>query len=323
MVFYWNSIAERVTRVHPDLLFGVSAYSRFSHPPVERRLHPNLVVRYVPSVPDWWEGWVQAGAQRIYYRPNILLINRRHGKLQSMVGTLARQMSYFAENGMAMTDFDSIYHHWSTLGLTYYATARLNWNPHLSAEEIIADYARHGFGPGAEFVERYFHRVEALTGAGVESRHAAPGDYRYTPAVVAELRELLNAAETAAAGDEAIGRRIAFLRLGLNFTELQEVLDDKARRAAEGEPVDRERAQRLIDLNGLILRDLMRNHPYAINVPGLVWGTARYSKWRPLGGRRVTPRDDSWLERLEDPRYGLTGREQSIDELFQAFGLEN
>jgi hypothetical protein len=325
MIFYWNSIAERVAVEHPDLLLGVSAYSRFSDPPVERRLHPNLVVRYVRSDHEGWKGWQEAGAKRIYWRPNILLINRRHGKLQSIVGEMADHMSYFAEHGMTMTDISSITHHWATLGLTYYATARLNWNPHLSGDEIIADYARHGFGPGAEFIERYFHRVEQLTATGRQSVDEDEGDQREAKGgaeVMAELRGLLNAAERAAGEDRAIADRVAFLRLGLNFTELQDTLDDLARRAATGESVDRDRATLLIDLNGLVLRDLLRRHPLAIHVPSLVQQTATFARWTSLRGRRVSLSDETLRDRITDPRYGLTGKEQSIDDMLEAFGLD-
>ncbi|MGM0488126.1 MAG: DUF4838 domain-containing protein [Planctomycetota bacterium] len=324
MVYYWNSIAERVTQVHPDLLFGVSAYSRFTHPPVKHKLHPNLVVRYVPPDPDRWDGWVEAGAKRIYYRPNILLMNRRHGKFQSIVRRMARNMSYFAENGMYMTDFDSINHFWSTFGINYYATARLNWNPHLPADEIIADYAKHGFGAGAEHIERFFHRLEDLTEEGVASPTGRGGlpERDFTPEEIAELRDMLNAAEAAAAGDEQAVDRIAFLRIGLNLTDLYATLDDKARRAQKGENVDIDRARLLVDLNCLMLRDIMHNHNQAINVPALVSGTGTFAKWRPIRGRRVMPSDEALLERLDDPRHGLTGREDSVEDMLKAFGME-
>ncbi len=321
MIFYWNSIADIVTSEHPDLLFGVSAYSVFSHPPVERRLHPNLVLRYVPEDRDRWEGWRQAGARRIFWRPNILLINRRHGKLCSIVGRLADNMRYFAGAGMTQTDFDHINHNWATLGLSYYATARLTWNPRLTAGEIIRDYTRSGFGAGAPFVERYFQRVEALTRAGVAATHNSPADYRYNPQAAAGLHELLNRAAAAAGDDADVQERIAFLRLGLNFTELQETLDDMARRATAGEAVDMVRARRLVDLNSLVLRDLLLNHNLAVNVPQVIWGSGTFRRWDSLGGRRVMPSDPALLERLRDERFGLTGREQGIDDMLKAYGM--
>ncbi|HRU04932.1 MAG TPA: DUF4838 domain-containing protein [Candidatus Brocadiia bacterium] len=333
LVFYWNSIAERVVKVHPNLLFGVSAYSVFSNPPVQRKLHPNLVLRYVPSDMKRWQGWQAAGARRIYWRPNILLMNRRHGKLCSIVGQLAENMSAFAKAGMFQTDFDSIFHNWSTMGLSYYAAARLNWRPDLTAGEIIADYARAGFGAGAQSVQRYFERVEAITrgggadeeeitGAAVKASHETAADYCYTPAVAKELHGLLNDAAAAAKDDAGVQKRIAFLRLGLLFTELQETLDDMARRAKAGEKVDMNQAKRLVDLNCLALRDLTLNHTFAINVPQLIWGTGTFARWAPLGGRRVAPSDPKLLDRLKNPRFRLTGREQGIADMLKAYGMD-
>jgi hypothetical protein len=324
MVFYWNSIAERVAAVHPDLLFGVSAYSRFNRPPVERRLHPNLLVRYVRNDHEGWTGWQEAGARRIYWRPNILLINRRHGKLQSIVREMSDHMRYFSDHGMAMTDISSITHHWATLGLTYYATARLAWNPHLSGDEIVADYARHGFGAGAPCIERYFRRVEDLTAAGRRGRLDDEGDDADTTAgaeVMAELHGLLNAAEKAVRNDRAAADRVAFLRLGLNFTDLQNAIDDLARQAAGGASVDRNRARLLVDLNGLVLRDLLHRHPLAVHVPGLVLESAGFARWQSIGGRRVTVSDATLLRRIGDAGYGLTGRERGIEDMLGAFGL--
>ena len=40
--------AERVAKAHPDRLLVVDAYSVYAAPPVERKLHPNLVVRFAP-----------------------------------------------------------------------------------------------------------------------------------------------------------------------------------------------------------------------------------------------------------------------------------
>lgn len=320
MVYYWNSIAERVTREHPDVLFGINAYSVFSHPPVERALHPNMLLRYVPPHTDYVEGWKNAGAKRMFWRPNILLANRRDGKLRSIVGPLAENMRFFADAGIVQTDFDSINHYWSTLGVSFYAAARLVWEPYLSADQIIADFARHGFGDGAPDIEQYIHRVEALTKAGVNRGFQTVEDRRYTPGVLAELRDLLNRAEQAA-DDSAISDRVAFLRMGLNYTELHETLDELAWRASDGQDVDDERVQQLIDLNALMLRDIILNHNLAINAPSVVWGSGTFAHLSSIGGRTVQPSDEAMLQRIDDPGYGLTGREDSLDEMLVAFGL--
>src|SRR5262249_48686947 len=88
MVYFWNAIAEQVVKVHPDKLLVVDAYSAYAAPPVERKLHPNLVVRFAPlgyHAEDYrkeglrdWEGWSKA-ARRIFFRPNLMLAGRRGG----------------------------------------------------------------------------------------------------------------------------------------------------------------------------------------------------------------------------------------------------
>src|SRR5215831_2644446 len=88
MVSFWNAVAEQVAKKHPDKLLVVDAYSAYAAPPVERKLHPNLVVRFAPlgyhdedyrqeSLRDW-DDWSKA-AKQIYFRPNLMLLGRREG----------------------------------------------------------------------------------------------------------------------------------------------------------------------------------------------------------------------------------------------------
>lgn len=313
MVWYWNQIAQRVTPRHPELLFLVEAYSVWSTPPVRQRLHPNLVVRYVPSEIDGWEGWQQAGARRIYWRPNILLAGRRDGKLHVMTQQLADTMRFMAERGMAATDFDSIIHHWAVQGLNYYAAARLNWNPQLTPEEILDSYCQPGFGGGAAWVKRYFLAVEQITSSAERT---------FSPESLGQLRSLLDAAERAAGDDDPVRARIAFLRMGLNFTELQATLDALNEQATAKAPsFDRSRAEQLLELNYLTLRDLVRNHHFAVHAPALMYASGGFARWSPIRGRdfRVTPER---LQQLERATPGLTGRENSLDEMLLAFGLD-
>lgn len=310
MVWYWNQIAQRVTQRHPELLFQAEAYSVWSTPPVRQRLHPNLVLRYVPSEIDGWEGWQQAGARRIYWRPNILLAGRRDGKLHVMTQRLAETMRFMASRGMAATDFDSIIHHWAVQGLNYYAAARLNWNPQWTADEILDSYCRPGFGGGAEFVKRYFLAAEQLT--------SSP-EATFSPESLGQLRGLLDAAERSAGDDAPVRARIAFLRMGLNFTELQVTLDALNEQAAKDLAFDAARAERLLELNYLTLRDIVRNRHFAVHSPALMWASGGFARWSPIRGRgyRVTPER---LQQLEQASPGLTGRENSLDEMLRAFG---
>lgn len=314
MVWYWNQIAERVGRKRPDVLFLVDAYGYWSTPPVREQLHPNLVVRYVPAEIDGWEGWKRAEAKRIYWRPNILLTGRREGTLQVMVQRLADTMSFFADRGMLATDFDSVIDYWSLHGLNYYATARLNWNPHLTADEILDSYCRPGFGAGAEHVKRYFERVQELSAA-------APMP-EYDPSTLRQLRDLLDQADRAAEGDESVRDRIAFLRMGLNFTELQATLDALSSRAAakSDPPPDRRQTEWLLDLNYLMLRDMTRSNPLVLNAPYLMQASGDFARRSPIGGRGYRPSPQR-LKDFDSGNFALTGRENSLAEMGAALGL--
>lgn len=315
MVHYWNAVAERVTKVHPDLLFLVEAYSIFSTPPVREKLHPNMVVRYVPNGIDGWEGWQKAGAKRIYWRPNILLTGRNDGKLHVRVKELADTMGFMADRGMLATDFDSIIHNWAVQGLNYYATARLNWNPHLTAEQIIDEYCSPGFGPGAGEVKKYFLTVQEVVGNP---------ERQFTPEVLSGLRANLNAAEEAAGNDRAVCDRIRFLRLGLNFYDLQCALNRMTKLAADKNPAfDANRAKQLLELNYVMLRDIVVNHNLILNSSYLMWGNGDFSAWEQIGGRGYRPSKERIEQlNLDQGKYSLSGCENSFDEMIKSLGLE-
>ena len=314
MVSYWNGVAERVTKVHPNLLFVADAYSCYGHPPVRQKLHANLVVRYVPSTANGWEGWQEAGAERIFWRPNILLANRRNGLPHVMVQRLADTMSFMADNGTLATDFDSVIHNWAVHGVNYYAAARLNWNPYLTAQEILDDYCQSGFAEGGEAVKRYFLRIQEI---------AADDAKTYTPEVIQELRGLLNKADRAVGDDKIVHSRIAFLRIGLNFTDLQMTINrmvDQTKKEGEDPALDPDRTRQLLALNYFMLRDIVRNHHLAVNGCYLIWGNGDYAAWSPIKGRGFRP-EKELLERVEAEEYTFSGKEDSINEMLATFGL--
>jgi len=284
MAYFYNAIAEGVAKERPDVLFGASAYSAYSAPPLRRKLHPSIVIRFVgihyfseklrKKGLAAWDGWRKA-ASKMYFRPNLLLAARREGTPVVYVHKLARDFNYLAHHGMIGTDFDSCCHNWATQGLNYYVCARLNWNPDLDVNELIDDYCRKGFGPAAESVKAYLMRIEELTDIMAEKEMGITEPY--TPEVLAELRGYLDAAGAAAGGDPVVRRRIAFLRRGLEFTELQArayrmlALVGK-RRLTDGEKAE---AKRLLDERWIMMRRMFTEQPLAVNVAYVCWGEGR------------------------------------------------
>lgn len=292
---YWNSIAKRVTEAHPDLLFGVSAYRVHSHPPVKGRLHPNLVLRYVPSNPERLTGWRDAGVEQFIWRPNFLHNGFAEGTLNHhRARELASLMNDFSDNGMVATDIQGIYHNWATQGLTYYVAARSNWDPELDYDILLEDYTRHGFGPAAAPVKSYFLEAEGLGNLTEISREQ-----------IQSLRGHLREARGLAADDPAVQERIDFLALGLELTALTSRIEQLAEQA-QGKPdeVDRNAAIDLIERRRALMRHIYRTHPMAVNV-ALVEGNNHRSHraWQSAFGwsPNELPRDiskqqlDDWL----------------------------
>lgn len=303
MFSFYNAIAEKVAREFPDVLFAGQAYSIYSAPPLRTRLHPNIVIRYVgPSLyyrdtlrkeglADW-DAWTKA-ASKIFFRPNLLLTGRRQGTPMVYVHKLAEDFRHMVRTGMVGTDFDACIHNWATLGLNYYILAKLHWNPDLDVDRAIEDYCRAGFGDGWTDVRQYLARLEQLTDliASKELEVTEP----YTPKVIAELRGRLDAAEKAAGADAAVRRRLALLRRGLDFTDVQARAyrllaelktppaspEDKEPRYRPPTPEEKAEAAQLLDRRWRMMRRMLREEPYAVNVGYVSWSEGR--PFEPLG----------------------------------------
>jgi hypothetical protein len=298
-VHYWNAVVGRVTKVVPDQLFLVEAYSYYSDPPMREKLHPNIVLRYVPNNADGWKGWQAAGAKRVYWRPNNLHSGYRDGVLSPRARENSATLSYLAQHGMLATDMDSIYHNWATQGLHYYAMARLSWNPAQDFNVVLDDYCQTGFGAGAEQVKRYFLRMEKGV-VLVLGKGAFP---EITPETIGELRASLVAAAKATEQDAPSHRRVAFLRAGLEFTAISAEAHRLADAAANGGSLDAKKANEVMERRWQMMRAILQHHPLAVNV-GVVAGNDvtlnAALRWKgpsetaKTGKFQLQP-DDDWL----------------------------
>jgi hypothetical protein len=290
MVYFWNAIAEKVAQAHPDKLLVVDAYSVYAAPPVERKLPPNLVVRFAPLAYHAegyrqdslraWDGWSKA-ARRIYFRPNLMLLGRRDGLPLLYVHKFGKDFRYLASHGMMGTDFDACCQHWATQGLNYYVVARLHWNPEQDVDSLVDDYCRAGFGPAARSARRYYDRLEALMDEAARKAKPTPV---FNARALAELRRDLEQARREAGNDPAIARRIGFLEVGLRWTDIEArahaYLTDPAK-------ADREAAKKTLDERFALMREVFQTAPLALNVAYISWGED--TLWTRLGWERPRP----------------------------------
>jgi len=85
--------------------------------------------------------------------------------------------------------------------------------------------------------------------------------------------------------------------------------------------LDSNRASQLLALNYFMLRDIVRNDHLAVNAIYLMWGNGDYAAWSPIKGRGFRP-DKELLERVEAAKHTFTGKEDSIEQMLAAFGLD-
>ena len=251
-VRFYNAIAERVTQELPGRHLGAYAYAAYTAPPLHVRLHPNVIIGFVPRPHTYlndnvrermlanWKGWAQASGQ-LFLRPNFLMA--AHSFPTIFPHRLAADLRFFADNGMLLGDFDCCYHYWATNGLNYYVLARLLWDPRRDVEEIVTEYCRDGFGAAAGPVREYFDRLEQVTyqiaserryNHWKENPHVVAA--HYTDQLLAELAGLLDTAEALAGEDAEVRARVAFLRTGLEYVPVSR--DYLVARAAAREDVD-------------------------------------------------------------------------------------
>ena len=103
----------------------------------------------------------------------------------------------------------------------------------------------------------------------------------YTPEVLAELRGYLDAADRATMDDAAARRRIAFLRRGLDLTEVQAAAHRFLRRAKDLNAEEKAEAARLLDRRWVMMRKMFEEEHYAVNVAAVLQGEDR--RFAPLG----------------------------------------
>ena len=276
-VHFWNAIAVKVAEVHPKKFLVVDVYSVYSSPPLKGRLHPNLVLRYeaIGGYVDVdarrqreadFDAWAAASG-RFFFRPNILVEGRRTGLPLLYPHVVAHDFRRVANAGALGTDFDGIVHHWATQGLNYYVIARLHWNVEQDVDAIIDDYCRAGFGPAAGAVRKYFDACERARGTALEKKVKQVNVFQ--PEALAELRTHLEQARRDVGDDQECGRRLAFLELGLRWTEAE------ARAYALKENpnlLSPEETKRFREQRFALMQEIFDQAPHAVNVALVLWG---------------------------------------------------
>ncbi len=202
--------AEWMQQAHPDALAICLAYSYYSErPPDLTSLPENVIVGMCPAnyartsrdvdpenyadlmrmVGEWS---VVNDRKMLIWLHNLYRYRevRRKGQPMLLTGLYERLFRDLAAHANLMhveQDADSI----MLEHINRYAMLRLLYNPNLEAEDIVADYARSSYGPGAQLVIDMLADIEARGNAAAiaAASSTAVWEEHFTEEVVAGYRE--------------------------------------------------------------------------------------------------------------------------------------
>ncbi|MBO4647663.1 MAG: DUF4838 domain-containing protein [Lentisphaeria bacterium] len=295
-------IARELKKSHPKIKVKYLAYSSYLRPPEYYRDIPdNIMVTYVgleylnrqalERDRSFWDFWAGVSSELIL-RPNYLLSGA--GLPMIYVHEMARDIQHCAATGMVASDFDSLTHHWATLGLNYYVLAELLWDPSQNVDSIIDEYCQKGFGPAADEIKAYFalcekltsvmadrkaenlKEIEDLTNAQRESLMDA-FIHVFNEAELKKLAGFLDRAREKTAPGSPERERVEFINAGFRFT-LNRVAFHKKYHATKNKKDLRAAAAE----QNRIWRETFEKYPFAVNIPGLALSQF-YAYWRQCG----------------------------------------
>ena len=233
MMSFNNAVAEIVERECPGKKLGAYIYSMYEKPPVKVKPHPNLVLLTVAGslhsagrngdAASNIAAWSRV-AKELLWRPNTLFAFSVSAP-QNYARQMFEELELFKANNVVGTDFDCVNGQFATKGLIFYAMAVAHRNPdRLCYDDVVADYCSVGFGKAAKCVAVYFSELEMMTMKGIGLKKGNNGFLSCLD--VERLAKILDVAEKAAADDEEVLARLAYLRRGVDAGRIEKRLGD-------------------------------------------------------------------------------------------------
>ena len=262
-VIFANTLGRKLRQRYPDKDYYVTiiGYGPIQPAPLKNKPDDNVIMAHVPC---WFAGlgdndrdsydnekssqqfadWAATGVKMVY-RPNL----PSQGGLYQMLpdvpfGRAMETFRYLAEHNCTGIFFDTIQECWPTQGPLYYLMAHLAWNPYQDGYAILDDYYRRGFGPAAGQLKAYWTLLEETRNRMVDGKLTFP--QAYDAAFCKRAAGLLDEADAAVAkAPEIYRRRIAFVRIGLEYTRKLIEVQDLMARYKKSKVEDKEAAERV------------------------------------------------------------------------------
>ena len=247
-----NQLARKLRERYPDKDYYVMmlAYGPSLPAPLKNKPDDNVIVLFTPNwfaeigdkdphsiVGTLWSkefaDWAAIGTKNLWWRPNMDgKGGMGYGLPDVSFGRVMESVRHVVKNnctGICLSVFDNS---WPTQGPLYYLLAHLAWNPDQDGYKILDDYYRRGFGPAAPQLKAYWTFLEETRNRKVDGNLAFWK--AYDEAFLKRATGLLDEADAVLAKEpEIYRRRIAHVRVGLDFTRLMvETMELKEQYAA-------------------------------------------------------------------------------------------
>ena len=239
---FWNTVYDMAVKRNPDVKIAVLLYCNYLPAPRKIiKVNKNIYAQFCPwghyqlwfptseSRLDWarqqWVGWEKTGIT-LALRPNHTLTGYAMPQINTRQAGEFVRFAY--QHGLMGVDFDALTGQWAVRGPENYMYYRLFVSPETPIAEIRKEYCS-AFGPGAEYVERYFdyweHYGHALREEGRWGnfyRDPRGIETRYPPEVFPPAKAILDDAMKAARRHPLpeFAERIKFLQAGLEHARL-------------------------------------------------------------------------------------------------------
>ena len=260
-VMFVNTLARKLRQRYPDKDYNVTffGYGPTRPAPLKNKPDDNVILYLVSN---WFAGesdndrasydnekssqqfadWAATGVKMVY-RPNLPGGGGMYQMLPDVpFGRAMETFRFVAEHKCTGIFFDTISECWPTQGPLYYLMAHLAWNPYQDGYIVLDDYYRRGFGPAAGQLKAYWTLIEETRNRMVDGKLTFP--QAYDAAFYKRAAGLLDEADAVVAkAPEIYRRRIAYVRVGLEFTrKMIEVRELATRYKTDKEAADRVRA---------------------------------------------------------------------------------
>jgi hypothetical protein len=297
-ITFWNTLARGLKERFPEREVYVSAFAYGPGTPVPtKKVEDNVVIGYVGKFPLVYEigppdrnpkqgrqeqkeefrQWSEK-APMLMFRPNLWYWGGGLWGLPELsLQKTMEDMRFVAEHGSMGIYVDGQTGHWANIGPMYYLLAQMAWDPFLDGNQLMEDYYSRGFGKAAATIGQYWDLLEEANGQLVRHPDYSPFGIGspelveiiqdvYTSDLLERAHKLLEQAANEVSGEPAkYAERVAFLKTGLEYTDLMLQVINTMSVVRESRGKDRAAVEKAIGLWEDIDK-LLRDNPLAVKL---------------------------------------------------------